>query len=84
MLLERTGLDPRGIIALAKENPNKLRTILVRDTGRFERGGPLDGHISNQALAFLDPAVAVQVASLLPQQVRLACPQWMGRWSGGP
>jgi hypothetical protein len=44
--LERTGLDPQGILALAKKDPDKLRDLLVRDAARLKREGWLDSSIS--------------------------------------
>ena len=44
--LERTGLDPQGVLALAKGDPDKLRDLLVRDAARLKREGWLDSSIS--------------------------------------
>ena len=46
LLLERTGLDPERIISLARESPDKLRDILVRDAARLKREGRLDSYVS--------------------------------------
>ena len=46
MLLERLNLDPAGVVALAKRNPDRLRTLLVRDAASLKEAGRLDSYVS--------------------------------------
>jgi integrase len=45
-LLERTKLNPTGVVALAKGDPDKLRDLLVRYAAQMKREGRLDSYIS--------------------------------------
>ncbi|HEV2231320.1 MAG TPA: hypothetical protein VGS18_03975, partial [Thermoplasmata archaeon] len=46
LLLERTGLSPAEVIAIAKKEPDRLRDILVRDAAKLKRDGKLDSYVS--------------------------------------
>lgn len=46
MLLERTALTPSGSIELGKQEPERLRDILIRDAAKMKRDGKLDSYIS--------------------------------------
>jgi|SRR5579871_1209763 len=46
LLLERTGLTPTEISALAKEHPDQLRDLLVRDAAKLKGEGKLDSYVS--------------------------------------
>jgi len=45
-LLERLGLTPASVVALAKSDPDRLRDLLVRDAAKLKRAGRLDSYIS--------------------------------------
>ena len=45
-LLERLDLDPARVVALAKEDPDGLRDLLVQDAAQLKRAGRLDSYIS--------------------------------------
>lgn len=45
-LLERIDLTPDSILVLAKKNPERLRTLLIRDAARMKSEGRLDSYIS--------------------------------------
>ncbi|HLM90652.1 MAG TPA: hypothetical protein VK424_01145 [Thermoplasmata archaeon] len=45
-LLERTNLDPAGIVTLAKSDPDRLRDVLVRYAAQMKKEGRLDSYIS--------------------------------------
>ena len=46
MLLERTDLDPDRVVALAKKDPDQLRTLLIRDAANLKAAGRLDSYVS--------------------------------------
>ena len=45
LLLERLNLDPAGIVREAKEDPDRLRSRLVRYAGEMKKAGKLDTYI---------------------------------------
>ena len=45
LLLERLNLTPRGVVDLAKKDPDRLRDLLVRDAAALKREGRLDSYI---------------------------------------
>ena len=46
LLLERTKLDPAGIVLLAKKHPDRLRDLLVQDAANLKREGRLDSYVA--------------------------------------
>jgi hypothetical protein len=48
-LLEHLKLSPAEIVALAKEDPDRLRDLLIRDAAKLKREGKLDSYVSKFA-----------------------------------
>ena len=46
MLLERLNLDPAQVVTLAKKDPDRLRTLLIRDAASLKAAGRLDSYVS--------------------------------------
>ncbi|EQD72942.1 integrase/recombinase, partial [mine drainage metagenome] len=45
-LLERLDLNPESVVALAKQDPDRLRDLLIRDAAKLKRAGRLDSYVS--------------------------------------